>query len=142
MSGNLPRAFESYSEASNLLAIIDVPMLQANLDVCIGEALRQEGETDKTLRKFFSGLEVFDALLLKAMAARTRLNIAATLLSMGRDLEAVEQLLASLPAIEGQKMVPEGVAAVALLKEIVRRCKADPNTLQELQKRLQSRFWE
>ncbi len=35
-------------------------------------------------------------------------------------------------------MVPEGLAAVALLKESIRRRKTDPNALRELRERLQT----
>ena len=38
-----------------------------------------------------------------------------------------------------EKMAPEGFAAVALLRESVRRRKTDPNALRELREHLQSR---
>jgi hypothetical protein len=43
----------------------------------------------------------------------------------------------ALPTIEEQKMEPEGFAAVALLRESVKRRKADPNALRELREYLQ-----
>ncbi len=44
----------------------------------------------------------------------------------------------ALPTIEEQKMVPEGFAAMALLKESVRRRKTDPNALRELREHVQA----
>jgi hypothetical protein len=63
---------------------------------------------------------------------------AETLLRLSRPREAEWEILAALPTIEEQKMVPEGFAAVALLKESVRRRKTDPNALRELREHLQA----
>ena len=56
----------------------------------------------------------------------------------GSPREAEWELLAALPTINEQQMVPEGFAAVALLQESVRRRKTDPKALAELREYLQA----
>ena len=70
-------------------------------------------------------------------AAYVRLFLAETLIALNCSREAEQEILAALPTIEEQKMVPEGLAAVALLKESVRRRKTDRNALRELREHLQ-----
>ena len=48
------------------------------------------------------------------------------------------ELLAALPTINEQQMVPEGFAAVVLLQESVRQRKTDPQALSELRQYLQT----
>ena len=80
----------------------------------------------------------YEELGLETRVAYVRLFISETLLQLGRPREAEWEILAALPTIEEQKMVPEGFAAVALLKESVRRRKTDPNALRELREHLQA----
>jgi hypothetical protein len=67
------------------------------------------------------------------------LVIAESLLALGRDREAEWEILSALPTIDEEKMVPEGFAAVALLRESVQRRKTDPNALRELREHLQAK---
>ena len=55
-----------------------------------------------------------------------------------RPREAEWELLAALPTINEQQMVPEGFAAVVLLQESVKQRKTDPQALSELRQYLQT----
>jgi hypothetical protein len=57
---------------------------------------------------------------------------------MKRDREAEWEILAALPAIDEMKMVPEGFAAIALLRESVARRRTNLPALQELRAHLES----
>jgi hypothetical protein len=57
---------------------------------------------------------------------------------MNRDREAEWEILAALPVIDEVKMVQEGLVAVALLRESVRRRRTDPIALQNLRAYLQA----
>ena len=67
-----------------------------------------------------------------------RVMLAEALLEAGRPREAEWELLAALPTINEQQMVPEGFAAVVLLQESVKQRKTDPKALSELRQYLQS----
>jgi tetratricopeptide (TPR) repeat protein len=137
IQGDLHRAFALYDQALKILKTLDEPLALGTVRVCIGEAYRQMRRWPEALQAFSSGLKGFENVGMAAMAARARLLIAETLLFVNREREAEQQILAALPAIEKQKMVPEGFAAVALLKESVRRRKTDHDALRELRERLQ-----
>jgi 5'-3' exonuclease len=70
--------------------------------------------------------------------AYTRLLIAETLLEMNRDREAEWEILAALPAIDEISMIPEGLAAVALLRESVRKRNTDTSALKQLRSQLRA----
>jgi len=72
-------------------------------------------------------------------AAYIRVVLAETLIAASRHREAEWEILAALPTIEEQKMVPEGFAAMTLLKESVRRRKTDPVALRDLREHLQTK---
>ncbi len=105
----------------------------------LGDCYRARGELRQAYEMYRSALEDDIELGLTSLAAQARLTIADTALLLGRDREAEQEILAALPTIEEQKMVPEGLAAVALLKESIRRRKTDPNALRELREHLQAR---
>jgi hypothetical protein len=65
--------------------------------------------------------------------------LAEALLEVGRAREAEWEILAALPTIEEQKMVPEGFAAIALLRESVKQRKTDPKALLELRQYLKAK---
>jgi hypothetical protein len=73
-----------------------------------------------------------------ALEAYLRIVLAETLIAISRTREAEWQIAAALPIIEEQKMVPEGHAALGLLRESVRRRQTDGGALRELRERLQS----
>ena len=104
----------------------------------VGEAYRTRGNLEVALEAFRSAVTDYVELGLSTRTAYLRVYIADTLLQLNRSREAEWEILAALPTIEEQKMVPEGFAAVALLKESVRRRKTDPNALRELREHLQA----
>ena len=57
---------------------------------------------------------------------------AETLLSAGREKEAVADLIIALPVIEREAALVDGVAALTLLKESIRRQRADHDTVMKL----------
>ena len=71
------------------------------------------------------------------MEARIRLVLAETLLAFGRDTEAEAEILAALPTIQEGKLRPEGVGALFLLRESVRRRKTDSKALRQVLQHVQ-----
>jgi tetratricopeptide (TPR) repeat protein len=131
-------AMVAYSSALSLLDKGGRSQARADLKAFVGEAYRTRGQLGVALDSFRAAIEDYQQLGLTTRVAYLHLFIADTLIGLSRHREAEWEILAALPTIEEQKMVPEGFAAVALLKESVRRRKTDPNALRELREHLQA----
>jgi tetratricopeptide (TPR) repeat protein len=138
VSDRFDEAMSAYQAA--LLAFGDAETSQgrADLKAFVGEAYRTRGKLDIALEAFRSAVADYSELGIATRVAYLRLYVADILLNLNRYREAEWEILAVLPTIEEQKMVPEGFAAVALLKESVSQRKTDPNALRELREHLQA----
>jgi hypothetical protein len=110
----------------------------AELKFSIGDTYRAQNSLGKALEAYRAAQSDFAEIQMTTFVAQLGLVIAEILLSLGRHREAEWEILSALPTIEEQKLVPEGFAAVALLRESVSRRKTDPNALRELRERLQA----
>jgi tetratricopeptide (TPR) repeat protein len=131
-------AMSAYAEALAAFGDSGLSQARADLKVFVAEAHRARKQPAVALEGFRAAIADYQELGLETRVAYLRLFISEVLLQLGRPREAEWELLAALPTIEEQKMVPEGFAAVALLKESVRRRKTDPNALRELREHLQA----
>ena len=131
-------AMFSYQQALAAFEDTEVSQGRADLKAFVGEAFRTRGRFETALEAFRSAVADYSELRIANRVAYLRVYVADILLNLDRPREAEWELLAALPTIEEQKMVPEGFAAVALLKESVRRRKTDPNALRELREHLQA----
>jgi hypothetical protein len=95
------------------------------------------GRREEALPYLRSAAGDFATIGMATRLAHARLMVADELLALDRPREAEWEILQALPTLEEQKMVPEGFAAVALLRESVKRRKTDPNALRELREHLQ-----
>ena len=131
-------AVSLYREALSLQKGCNQPLAMAHLKGVTGEALRQQGLLPQALEAYRAAIEEYEEAGMSTLAAYLRLVAAETLIAMSRHREAEWEIMAALPTIDEQKMVPEGFAAVALLKESVRRRKTNPDALRELREHLQA----
>jgi hypothetical protein len=69
---------------------------------------------------------------MRADMAAIQLVIADLLLDSGQEVQAEKEILAALPVIEELRMVPEGVAAIALLRESLRQRSINRQALRDL----------
>jgi tetratricopeptide (TPR) repeat protein len=136
--GKYSEASATYREALSVLVHGGHPMTIAHLKGVLGETYRSMGDFESAAHYFRAAVNDHAQLQMAIKVAYGRVILAETLLTLQRSREAEWELLAALPTIEEQKMVPEGFAAVALLKESVRRRKTDPNALRELREHLQA----
>jgi len=67
-----------------------------------------------------------------SLAAYLRIILAETLLLADRPLEAVSHVVLALPVIEKKNLTRELIPAVGLLREAMRRSKADPGVLRQV----------
>jgi tetratricopeptide (TPR) repeat protein len=132
-------ASEAYSEAVPLISRAKRPAAVAHLKGVIGETLRRQGRLRAAVEAYRASIGDYEGLGMATFVAYLRIVLAQTLLEAGQPREAEWQIAAALPTIDEQKMVPEGFAAVALLRESVRQRKTDPNALLELREYLQAK---
>ncbi len=126
------QAFGLLSEALPLLEKCNQPISVAHLKTVLAQNLRNQGQLDGAVKWFRAACGDYDELRMSGFVVYLRILMAETLIALSRHREAEWEILAALPTIEEQKMVPEGFAAVALLKESVRRRQVDPKALREL----------
>jgi hypothetical protein len=103
----------------------------------VAETLRRIGQLRAAVDAYREAVNDFVQLGMQTQAAYLRVVLSEALLEAGRHREAEWELLAALPTINEQKMVPEGFAAVALLQQSVKLRKTDPSALSELRRYLQ-----
>jgi tetratricopeptide (TPR) repeat protein len=135
--GDFENAVDQFRQASKLLEGAELCLASADLKLCAGVAYWGLGNLQIALGLLRSAAADYAELKVVGRAAYARVLAADILLKLDRPREAEWEILQALPTIEEQKMVPEGFAAVALLRESVKRRKADPNALRELREHLQ-----
>jgi tetratricopeptide (TPR) repeat protein len=136
--GSFGIAMAAYQKAVPLLHSSKRLVALADLKLMLGGTLQQVGQLNAAIESFRESVNDYLALGTVTRAAYVRLFVAGALLEAGRPREAEWEILAALPTIDEQKMVPEGFAAAALLRESVRQRKTDPRALLELREYLQA----
>ena len=137
--GQFAKALEAYREATLVLERANQRFALADLKIAVGSTLRTMGLIAPALAAYREAADQHTELGMLTRAAYARVVLADALLEAGKPREAEWQLMAALPTIDEQKMVPEGFAAVALLKESVRQRKTNPKALLELRDYLQAK---
>jgi tetratricopeptide (TPR) repeat protein len=137
--GQYEEALRTYGTAFKLLKEGNRPIFLAHLKASVGETLVQAGQAVLGVESLREAISDYAALSMSTQVAYLRVFLAQVLSNLNRHREAEWEILAALPTIEEQKMVPEGFAAVALLRESVHRRKADPTALRQLREQLQSK---
>jgi len=136
--GRLDFAMQALKEAVSLLDHESPSAVQADLQLVVGGVLQAQGRLNEACDAFRTSQRTYLALEMRAQVTYLHLVIAETLLSLGREREAEWEILSALPQIDEMKMAPEAIAAVALLRESVRRRRTDSAALQNLRSHLQS----
>jgi hypothetical protein len=98
----------------------------------MGDLLRVKGQPSSAVEAYRESQKEFAEIGMRGDVAALQLVIADLLLDLGQDEAARREIVAALPAIDEMQMVPEGVAALALLRESVRGRGIDRAALREL----------
>ncbi len=136
--GDQEQALAAYRAAQPMLESSQRYATLADLKCMAGATLCRLGQFAAAVDAYRESVSDFVRLGMKTQAAYLRVVLAEALLEVGRPREAEWELLAALPTLNEQQMVPEGFAAVALLQESVRQRKTDPTALAEVRKYLQA----
>ena len=137
--GQFAEALEAYRQAMSYLEGANQKFAIADLKMMVGATLRAMGLIAPALVSYREAADQHAELGMATRAAYARVVLADALLEAGRPREAEWQIMAALPTLDEQKMIPEGFAAVALLRESVRQRKTDPKALLELREYLQAK---
>jgi tetratricopeptide (TPR) repeat protein len=132
LQGKAEEALQSASHASGFLRTTGFRSDVGKLQLGIAYLLRNAGKRAEALEAYRSSQREFSALGMRADVAAVHLVIADLLLELGQEAQAEWEIRAALPVIDELKMVPEGVAALSLLRESVRRRKIDRQALRDL----------
>jgi len=94
--------------------------------------LREKGQLQASIEAYRTAQREFESLEMRADVAALHLVVADLLLETGQEREAIPEVLAALPVIDELRMVPEGVAALSLLRESVRQQRINREALRDL----------
>jgi len=130
--GEPDRALHYAQEALGLLREADSRVGLVKLRWCAGDILREQGKVPQAVEAYREAVREAEVVGLRGDAAAIHLVIADALLQAGQEAQAEWEVRAALPIIDEEKMVPEGFAALTLLRESLRRRKLDRQALRNL----------
>lgn len=132
LEGRLDLAISSLRTALTLLQDQGRSAARADLQLYVGGVLKANGSLHEAEAAFREARAEYLALEMVPQATYMNLVLAETLIVLGRDREAEWEIRTALPAIDEIKMVPEAIAAVALLREAASRSRTDFSSLRDL----------
>jgi tetratricopeptide (TPR) repeat protein len=132
MLGRTEEALECSREAVPLFQAADNKFGLAKVQCGMGALLRGRCQYSQAVDAYRDAQERFLELGMLADVAAGNLIVADLLLEMGQEAPALKEILRALPVIDELKMVPEGVAALSLLRESVRQQRINRQALRDL----------
>ncbi|HEY7573632.1 MAG TPA: hypothetical protein VIB08_00545 [Thermoanaerobaculia bacterium] len=132
MRGDSERAIEASRLAIPVLTRLDDRVGLAKVHWGLARLLRETGQIAAAVEAYRTAQQAFDRIGMRADVAALSLVIADLLLELGQEAPATRIVLDALPAIQELRMVPEGMAAMQLLRESLREQRIDRPALREL----------
>jgi tetratricopeptide (TPR) repeat protein len=132
LMGSSSQALEASRQALSLLDKVQAREYVAKIQWGIGSLLRTQGKLAAAIEAYREAGTHFEQMGLQADLAATRLMVADLCLELGEDAAATQEVLLALPVVDEYKLVPEGMAALALLRESVRQQKVNHQALRDL----------
>jgi tetratricopeptide (TPR) repeat protein len=130
--GNLDEAMVYTRKAFPLLKQLDNRIGLVKLRWGVGSILREQGKSAEAVAAYREALDEARAIGMRADVATLHLVLADALLDVGQDHQAEREIRAALPIIDEERMVPEGFAALDLLRQALRYRQIDRKALREL----------
>ncbi|MEO8191722.1 MAG: hypothetical protein ABI682_15420 [Acidobacteriota bacterium] len=130
--GHADIAAKLIAEAEPILQSSNNRVALGKLYCGVGVLMRSQNRGVDAIEAFRSAQEEFARIELPAERAALHLLIADLLLETGQERQAEWEIRAALPIIDELKMVPEGFAAMSLLRESLRRRSIDRGALRKL----------
>jgi tetratricopeptide (TPR) repeat protein len=130
--GNLDEAMVYAKKALPLLKQLDNRVGLVKLRWGVGSILREQGKVGEAVAAYREALEEARAVGMRGDVAALHLVMADVMLDAGQDRQAEWEVRAALPIIDEEQMVPEGFAALSLLRNALRYQQVDRKALREL----------
>jgi tetratricopeptide (TPR) repeat protein len=102
----------------------------------VGELLRDYGDVEAAIDAYAESMTQYEQAGMEGLAAYTRVLIAEMLLMSGRPQAAALEVVSTLDAIEKHSLSQEGVAAVSILREAIKRQQVDPDSIRQVREQL------
>lgn len=132
VTGDLKEALVCAQKALPLLQKTANRVNLAKLRWCVGDIFREQNNRAEALDSYRSALRESEEIGIRGDVAALHLVVADLLLDAGLDRQAEWEVRAALPIIDEEQMIPEGMAALGLLRESLRRRQLDRGALREL----------
>jgi hypothetical protein len=132
MLGDVEKAVSYSRRAIPVLTKLDDRIALAKVQWGLATLLRETGQIGPAIEAYRQAQAGFDAIGMRADIAALSLVVADLLLEQRRDLDAIREISSALPVITELKMAPEGMAALTLLRESVRRQEVNRQALRDL----------
>jgi tetratricopeptide (TPR) repeat protein len=132
MLGEADAAVEASRRAIPTLMRLDDRISLAKVHWGLAVLLREGGHHGEAIDSYRKAQGDFEAIGMRADIAALNLVVADLLLEEGKDREALSEISEALPVIAELKMAPEGMAALSLVRESVRRQEINRQALREL----------
>lgn len=139
MLGEREKALAAANEAVPILERLGSRIGVAKIQWGAACLLREEGQLAAAIEAYRAAQREFAELKMRADVAAIHLVVADLLLDVGQQRQAEWEILTALPIIEEYKLVPEGMQALALLRDSVKRREIDRKALRELHGYFQER---
>jgi tetratricopeptide (TPR) repeat protein len=124
-------------QAHRALERAGAPFALAHFHCVCGEILRDRSRYEEAIRAYQAGIALMTSLQMEGQVAYVRIVLAETLLLAGYEADAQRELVAALPTLDREALLPDAVTAIALLRESLLRQRADPEALQVLRLQLE-----
>lgn len=125
---SLQRSREALPLFQSLQDFVGIVKLQWGM----GNLLRGQGNGVEAVAAYKASLRQAEEIGLRGDVAALHLIIADLLLEIGSERQAEWEIRAALPIIDEERMVPEGMAALTLLRESLKRRQINRQALREL----------
>lgn len=132
VTGRVEEALSYSRKALPMLKQLENRVALAKLQWSIGDLLRGQRKLGEAAGAYRSALEEAREVGMRGDVAALHLVLADVLLDAGQDRQAEWEVRAALPIIDEERMVPEGFAALGLLREALRYRQVDRQALREL----------
>jgi tetratricopeptide (TPR) repeat protein len=130
--GDLDAAMVYARKALPILTRLDNRVGLVKLRWAVGGILREQGKSAEAIAAYREALKEADAIGMRSDVATLHLVLADVLLDAGQHHQAEQEVRAALPIIDEEQMVPEGFAALDLLRQALRHRQIDRQALREL----------
>ena len=132
MMGDSDGAIEASRKAIPVLTRLDDKVALAKVQWGLAALLREIGQIPASIEAYRVAQREFRRIGMRADVAALSLVVADLLLERDQDVEARREILSALPVLDELKMVPEGVAALSLLRESTRQQRINRQALRDL----------